>query len=328
VALTLRSTDDRARLLRIAAICDEPGWQPAWAKWSFAVRTEPEIHGGDAVAAQDMLLAGETLLQILLLPGEERTVTLEFRATLDGTTKTGDFIFDVVTTDVNDGSAGVLSCQLRLRHPDGEFEKHLPAIYGEEMDSLQVRSMEPTQAPFFRRYLRGFDDASLPMRETLDNLHRFLDAYEAPPDFLPWLATWVDLVLDENWPEMKRRRLIREAVELYRWRGTRRGLSRYLEIYAGVRPEINDRPFRGMRLGPNALLGTDLSDPTRINQNTVLGDVADHSFVVTIAVSDPAAIKEQTVHDIIEAQKPAHTSYVARIVRRAISEMPAAESGA
>jgi phage tail-like protein len=317
MGITIASTDTRPRLVSLTVESNAEGWNPLWVKWTIPVRTVSELLGGDAVSAQDVLSDDDTHLQLLLLPGETREVTLELRTVLDQDTYARDYSFDMVVTDVNDGSRSAVTAMLRLRHPISDFESHLPAMYADEMNAMQAAATEDEPTPFFRRYLRGFDDASAPMRETLDNLHRFFDAFEAPPDFLPWLATWVGIVLDENWPEMKRRRLIREAVELYRWRGTRRGLSRYLEIYAGVRPEINDKPFRGMRLGPNTRLGVDLSDPSRLEQNTVLGDVPHHSFVVTIAVPDPNAVNEQTVRDIIEVQKPAHCAYVARIVRRA-----------
>ncbi len=146
-----------------------------------------------------------------------------------------------------------------------------------------------------------------PTNALLALMPEYFDADAAPPDFLPWLGTWVSLALDANWPELKRRRLIKEAVELYRWRGTRWGLSRYLEIYTDNTPEINDRPFEGMRLGASTLLGRD----------TLLGDVPHHTFVITIGVADPRAVNEQTVRDIIETQKPAHTAYALRIVERA-----------
>jgi len=50
--------------------------------------------------------------------------------------------------------------------------------------------------------------------ETLDQVHAFFDPYEAPEKFLPWLASWSAMVLDEDWPLAKKRRLIRKAVEL------------------------------------------------------------------------------------------------------------------
>jgi hypothetical protein len=106
---------------------------------------------------------------------------------------------------------------------------------------------------------------------------------------------------------MQRRRLIKEAVELWRWRGTKRGLSRYIEIYTGVKPDIHDVPVRGMRLGPNTKMG---------HADTKLGDVPAHTFVVSIAVPDPTKINEQIVHDIIAWEKPAHTAYSLRILGR------------
>ena len=316
IGVSIASSDSRPRLVRLSLRCAEHGWCADWIKWSIPTRVVPELAGGDAVAAQDGLFDNDTVLQLLLLPGETREPVIELRAGLDGATYAGDYVYDVVLRDVNDGSEGTVTGLLRLRHPVSELESYLPSIYSDEMNRAQSADPDDHAGPFFRRYLKGFEDSSIALRRSLENLHRFFDAYETPPDFLPWLATWVGIVLDENWPEMKRRRLIREAVELYRWRGTRRGLARYLEIYAGVRPEINDRPFRGMRLGPNTRLGVGLSDPARIEENTVLGDVPNHSFVVTLAVPDPSAVNEQTVRDIIEAQKPAHTAYVARIVRR------------
>jgi phage tail-like protein len=150
-----------------------------------------------------------------------------------------------------------------------------------------------------------------PLQRTLDQLDQLYGPFSTPSDFLLWLAAWVIMPLDENWPEMRRRKLIAEAVHLYRWRGTKKGLSRYLEIYCGVKPDINDQPVEGMRLGPEAKLGS---------KATVLGDVPPHTFVVTIALPENSKVNEQTIHDIIRYEKPAHTAYALRISRRGGSE--------
>lgn len=179
-------------------------------------------------------------------------------------------------------------------------------ILPDEISFLQL-------TPFFERYLRGFEDALEPVQETISTLERFFDPMKAPEDTLRWLSTWVALVMDENWSQMKRRRLIQEAVELYRWRGTRKGLCRYLEIYAGVVPEIYDRPLQGMRLGDATL--PESASPQLGSEETRLGDIPPHTFVVTLAIPDVRNINERIVRDIIEAEKPAHTAYELYLVQ-------------
>lgn len=308
--VTVKSTADQVRIVRLSAQGLARGWRHDWPRWVFAVRTAPDLMGGDALAAHDRLSDDETELDLLMLPGETRIVSLEIRAALDGGTHSGHYPFELLATEPETGRSTGFIASLHLLHPQASYLSHLPSLYADELSQLHDPEDPSAPPPFFERYLRGFEDAGVPLGELLGNIYRFFGAYEAPPDFLPWLATWVGLVLDENWPEMKRRRLISEAVELYRWRGTRRGLSRYLEIYAGVKPEIADQPFYGMRLGSATLLGRD----------TVLGDVKPHTFVVTIAVPDPRLVRESTVRDIIEAQKPAHTAFTARIVQRSAGE--------
>lgn len=312
VLVSLTSLDETVRRVRLCVRGDAPGWQPRWALWTYAVRAVSELLGGDAVSAQDVLSEDGRELILLLLPGERREATLGFDVFLDGQTRPGDYRFDVTATDAEDAAQEDATVgRLRLRHPEPALLNYLPAIYREARCPCDEPVDGFADLPFFQRFLLGFADSLAPLSEMLDGMDRRFGADTAPPDFLPWLATWAALAMDENWQEMKRRLLIQEAAELYRWRGTRRGLSRYLEIYAGVTPQINDQPFAGMRLGPNTLLGQGA---------TVLGDVPVHTFVVTLAMPGAAAINEQIVRDIIESEKPAHTGYALRIVRRAAAE--------
>ena len=307
--VVIQSEDDLLRRVRLSVRSRTSGWKASWVRWSYAVRRTPQDLGGDALAAQDELASDDQTLTLLLLPGERRAATLEFAAVLDGETAPGDYPFEVVLTDVEAGSeTAPMAGLLRLRHPTANLLGSLPALYVQELGGAGQGFAPYEDPPFFERFLRGFEDAKEPLNEMLSGLYRYFDADSAPADFLPWLATWVALDLDENWLQLKRRRLIKEAIWLYRWRGTRKGLSRYLEIYSGVKPEINDQPFAGMRLGAGTLLGRD----------TTLGGVGAHTFVVTLAVPDTSAVSEDTLHLIIESQKPAHTAYDLRIVEREV----------
>lgn len=93
---------------------------------------------------------------------------------------------------------------------------------------------------FAQRFMSGLDPVLAPVFTTLDCFDAYLDAGLAPPDFLAWLATWVGVELDENWPLERQRELVHRAVELFGQRGTVSGLREILRIYAGTDPEIID----------------------------------------------------------------------------------------
>jgi hypothetical protein len=113
----------------------------------------------------------------------------------------------------------------------------------------------------------------------------------------------VDQTLDPAWPLERRRELVAKAAELYRWRGTRRGLTEYLRIYTGRQPNIIEY-IPGMILDQKTLLG----------ENTVLGSSGSgHHFTVIVEAPENENIDPRTVRNIIDSQKPAHTQYTLKI---------------
>ena len=121
---------------------------------------------------------------------------------------------------------------------------YLPAIY------------QDPGYPGLGQFLTPFDDVLRGFSDLLAEIDRYFDPARTDADFLPWLATWVALALDEQWDEAKRRQLIAEAVELYRWRGTIKGLKRYLKIYTGLEPEIREwRWPGGLQVGVASQVG-------------------------------------------------------------------------
>jgi phage tail-like protein len=155
---------------------------------------------------------------------------------------------------------------------------------------------------FMGRFLCIFEDTLKPLMQMADNLHYYFNPLTAPPELISWLATWVNLVLDESWSMEQRRKLIYSASDLYSRRGTRRGLIEYLKLYTGIEPEITEY-VDGMVLGPETLLGI----------NTTIAGRERHSFTVTIRLQglseEELASKEASIRRIIEAEKPAHTGY-------------------
>jgi len=134
---------------------------------------------------------------------------------------------------------------------------------------------------FMGRFLRIFETVWAPLDRQIDQIYAYFDPQLTPAEFLPWLGTWVDLVLDENWPEERRRDLIQNAADLYRRRGTAGALRDYLAIYLGVTPQIVED-------GPQG-------NP--------------YHFTVLIKLESPDSLDQERVRRIIEEEKPAHTVY-------------------
>jgi phage tail-like protein len=197
----------------------------------------------------------------------------------------------------------------------GRYLNHLPALY--QADELMGR------------FLMLFESFWGPIEEQIDNEALYFDPRMAPPDFLPWLASWLNLVLDGRLPEERQRRLIQAAVSLYRRRGSKQGLIDYLEIYTGGKADVVEHRAKDFRLGPEARLGPGIA-LGKGNQP--------HAFTVTLhlpPVASPAGDEKdederarqeadlrRTIEAIIEAEKPAHTVYTLRI------EAPPGDAGA
>lgn len=166
---------------------------------------------------------------------------------------------------------------------------YLPSVYREDK--------------LMGRFLLIFESILSPIENNVDNLALFFDPRMTPESLLPWLGSWLDLALDPKWPLERRRELVGKASELYRWRGTRRGLSEYLRIYTGKQPEITEY-----------IPGMILDEKTRLGVNTVLGSSgAGHHFTVLLKVDEKDNIDPKVVKQIIESQKPAHTAYTLQI---------------
>jgi phage tail-like protein len=91
---------------------------------------------------------------------------------------------------------------------------------------------------FVQRFLSALDAVLAPAISTLDNFETYLEPQLAPTDFIEWLGGWVGLVIDPAWPLDQRRILVSRAVELYRQRGTVRGIAGLVAMYTGSEPEI------------------------------------------------------------------------------------------
>jgi phage tail-like protein len=158
---------------------------------------------------------------------------------------------------------------------------------------------------FVGRFLRVVEDILSPVERTVDFAALYFDPRLTPAELLPWLASWVGLELDENWPARGQRELLAWASTLYRWRGTRRGLRQHLCLYVGRDPLIVEN-FDGLRLGQDAVM--------EVNSRMGSG-VRPHWITVTVMSDRPELLDEGILRRIIETEKPADVGYSLEVVR-------------
>ena len=179
------------------------------------------------------------------------------------------------------------------------YLKYLPALYRDD--------------EFMGQFLLIFESIMRPFENTVDNLDFYFNPYMTPESLLPWLSSWLGLVLDPTWPLYRRRELVKSSAELYRWRGTRRGLSEYLRIYTGSVPGITEY-IPGVS---EDIPGMSLNQETKLGINTRLGSSATiPHFNVTLSLKADNTINDDTVRAIIESQKPVHAGFTLQIERK------------
>jgi phage tail-like protein len=169
-----------------------------------------------------------------------------------------------------------------------EIAQLLPAIFqqtlqpGTPLDAL-LKVMEALPAP---------DET------VLDGLEAFFNPYRTPGGFVPFLASWVDMewVLLENastfsdlTPQLpsgigQLRELVASATFLARWRGTARGLLRFLETACGAQGFVVEERVPGP-------------------------DGRPRPFHIVVQVPPEAAPYQALITRIIEAEKPAYVTY-------------------
>lgn len=163
----------------------------------------------------------------------------------------------------------------------------LPGLFQDDEINRRTGRVQPNLS---QRFTAAFDELLAPIFSSLDNVDAYLDPTLAPPDFLDWLAGWVGVELDENWTLERRRALVRRAVELYRWRGTARGLAAAVAVYTGAEPEVVDTGGVAWSTGPEG----------------PLPGSGDPRVVVRLAAEDAAAIDRSRLERLVALAKPAH----------------------
>jgi phage tail-like protein len=162
------------------------------------------------------------------------------------------------------------------------------------------------ESDFMGRFLSIFEQAFDPTVQTLDTLWAYLDPLTAPRELLPFLAHWVAWDINPRWTLKQQRRLIRNAVHLYRWRGTRYGLRLYLHLFTEL-------PTHCIRVQDSVETGFIIGQ-AQLNQEPVIGGGRPYHFSVTLQSDAQHPIDRALVDQVIQEVKPAFCSYDLQIL--------------
>lgn len=179
--------------------------------------------------------------------------------------------------------------------PHTLYPTFLPAIYGE--------------IDFIGRFLKIFEQSFEPSVQTLDALWAHLDPLTTPTALLPFLAHWVGWQLVPYLSLERQRSLIRNAITIYRWRGTRRGLRLYLHLATGL-PLDEHLPEAEKHICiTEAFHQGFVAGAARLGEDAILGGGRPFYFKVHLRLDQLNQIDEELVRSIIEQEKPAFCNY-------------------
>ena len=215
----------------------------------------------------------------------------------------------------SDGRATPTVRAVRVFYPRVSYLDLLPRVYRRDAEGQR----------FLEHFLALFEHILTDVEDRYELFSRQLNPDAAPLDVIDWLACLIDLAFDPSWSLDRRRALVAAAMELYRMRGTPKGIERFVEIYTGVRPTVIEgfltRPEQPPFLGrPGSVLGCATSlAPTspRWPPEVVLVARHAHRFTVLVYLEDDCdeAVMLSVVDRIVETNKPAHTVHRLRAMR-------------
>jgi phage tail-like protein len=121
------------------------------------------------------------------------------------------------------------------KNDQSSYVRYLPPVLWEGDNPLLK-----TMLKVFEKVLTGIDDGvhiqhgdheHKALEQIIAQIYQLFDPWHTPPQFLDWLASWVDLQLPAYWDDYQRRKAIAQIVPIYQKRGLKEGLKRYIELY-------------------------------------------------------------------------------------------------
>ncbi len=126
------------------------------------------------------------------------------------------------------------------------------------------------QDEFMNRFLMLFESFWKPINDQIAQDENYFDPDLTPAAFLPWLASWIGMSIDETLSEEEARKMIRSAIELYHCRGTLYSIKMFLDLFTGGETEVKESRAKNMVLGKDSRIGEEYALGLMNQPNTIV----------------------------------------------------------
>lgn len=149
------------------------------------------------------------------------------------------------------------------------------------------------QGGFFHRYLSVFSSVYQDFQKEMEGVHRWLDLDTAPKPFLYRYAQWLGLELDGEFLEEELlRRLVKNAYELNRMKGTKEAIVKLIELVSGKQAIVVER----------GLIRSEMTEAEKEACDRLYGESA---YDITVLVdSDRAELEKSRLLFLLRQFKP------------------------
>lgn len=154
---------------------------------------------------------------------------------------------------------------IKIEFPRISFVKYLPEIYQNDSNDS-----------FLSRFIGIFESIYLDIEEKIDNMPRMFDPMIVDKEFLNWMTRWLSLKDSYIWSEDKLRLIVKNAVKLYKIKGTPNAIRYIVWMYTSYNPRLIEQ-FE--------IIESDFYNNNKGMLNRLFGE---NGYTFTVIVSDKA----------------------------------------
>lgn len=117
---------------------------------------------------------------------------------------------------------------IKIELPQVTFMDYLPEYYRKNSE----------RNSFLERFIGIFQSIYVDLEDEIDYTPTRFDVDLTNKDFLSWICEWLSVKDAAIWGEKRLRKLVKEAIKIYKMKGTKRAIAKIVQEYAGIEPII------------------------------------------------------------------------------------------